>query len=96
MIHQHFFTVLFDAMPWHRGLACLLILVLAATPVLANDSTSTESLNKFCIVVRTYRGHADAETGLPRLLRSLQRQSFSRRVVPGWFPLCKSCWTALL
>lgn len=65
-------------MPWTRVLAWLLVAVLTAGPVIADDSPDATSLDKFCIVVRTYRGHADPDTGLPRLLRSLQRQSFQR------------------
>ena len=33
---------------------------------------------KFCVVVRTYWGHANPEGGLRRLLRSLQRQNIQK------------------
>lgn len=33
---------------------------------------------KFCVVVRTYWGHANPEGGLRRVLRSLQRQNIQK------------------
>lgn len=58
--------------------AVAVLLALACSPVAAADG-AIGAEDKFCIVVRTYRGHADPASGLPRLLRSLQRQSHQRQ-----------------